>query len=155
MTAGDPSGWRETFHRWTHENVADTRRPGRPEPRVYAVAFARVWDELLEEIDRRSRWTLVHSDEELGLITVECRSRVFRLVDDLTIWVALDPNGLTRVDVLSRARKGQGDLGVNRRRVEGLLGKLDGAFGPSARLVDRREGEAGRTRGSPEAGGPE
>ncbi len=129
---------REKLHRWSHVNVADTRGPDGPSGRVYAVPFARVWDEILLEVERHRRWKLLHRDEGLGLITVECTTLGFRFVDDLTIWVALDANGLTLVDMRSKSRRGRGDLGVNRRRVERLLARLDAALGPSARLVDRR-----------------
>lgn len=146
--ADDGSGWRDTLARWAHENSADTRLAEGPEGRVYGVAFARVWDEVLAEIERRRRWTLSHKDEELGIITVSCRSRVLRLVDDMTIWVALDENGLTRVDILSRARTGKGDLGVNRRRIERLLLHLDRALGPRSRVV----GDASPGSGEPSGG---
>jgi len=116
--------------------MADTRQAGVPEPRLYEVPFAGVWDELLALIERRRGWSLVHKDEELGLISVACTTLVARFVDDVTIWVALDSNGLTRVDALSRARRGTGDWGVNRRRIVRLLRSLDNALGPSARLFE-------------------
>lgn len=137
----------DTLRRWLGENVADTRRPDGPEGRLYEVAFAQVWDEILAQIARHRRWSLVHRDEELGLISVECTSLVLRMVDDLTIWVGLDPNALTRVDALSRARVGKGDLGVNRRRLVRLFRALDDRFGPRARLLDpgrTASGGAGR-----------
>lgn len=134
--SGGSEGVRQTLHRWLHENVADTRQSGGPEGRVYAVPFARVWDELLSRIASRRGWSLAHKDEELGLMTVTCTSLVFRFVDDLTIWVSLDADGLTRVEALSRSRVGRGDLGVNRRRIERLLSGLDDAFGAAARLRD-------------------
>lgn len=131
--------WKETLHRWLTENVADTRSEDGPSGRLYAVPFARVWDALLAEIRARPRWELAHQDEELGLITVRCRSRIFRLVDDLTIWVELDEDGLTRVDARSASRVGKGDLGVNRRRLLRLLRALDRNVGPEARLRARRD----------------
>jgi hypothetical protein len=79
-----------------------------------------------------------HRDEELGIITVSCRTPVFRLTDDLTIWVLLDRDGLTRVEALSRSRVGTMDLGVNARRITRLLASLDRAVGPTNRLQDRR-----------------
>lgn len=135
--------WRETLDRWLTENVADTRRDEDLEGRVYQVAFARVWDELLADISAHSSWTLDHKDEELGIMTVSCRSLVLRFIDDMTIWVALDDNGLTRVEALSRARVGRGDFGVNRRRIEGLLARLDAAVGEENRLTP-----SGRRRGT-------
>ena len=119
-----------------HDNVADTRRSEGPEPRVYEVPFAQVWDELLAFIDGRRGWDLIHKDEELGLINVTCSTPVFRFVDDVTVWVALDANGLTRVEVLSQSRRGTGDLGVNQRRIDRLLRALDSRLGSSTRLTD-------------------
>ena len=127
----------EKLRRWRTVNHADSRADDGPAGRVYTVPFATVWDELLGMISRRRRWRLKHSDEELGIISVSCVSPVFRFVDDLTIWVALDPDGLTRVEALSRSRKGTGDLGVNARRIERLFDRLDQRVGPANRLVDR------------------
>lgn len=114
--------------RWLRENRADTRTAGPPDGRRYAAPFAEVWDEILEQVDERTRWTLVHSDETEGLLTVKCRSRVFNLVDDMSVWVSLDEDGLTRVEARSRARSGHGDLGVNERRIRKLMRHLDGRF---------------------------
>ncbi len=142
---GSAPVWRETLRRWLTANASDTRRDDGPEGRVYQVAFARVWDHLLSDIESRARWTLDHKDEELGIISVSCRSAVLRFVDDMTIWVALDENGLTRVEVLSRSRVGRGDFGMNRRRIEGLLGRLDAAVGIGNRLSPSKSG-AGASR---------
>ena len=100
---------------------------------MYAVSFARVWDWLVTEISRRGRWDLVHQDEDLGLITVACRGVLPGRADDLTIWVGLDGNGLTRVDLRaeSRARRG---FGACERRVLDLLNSMDGALGTDARV---------------------
>jgi hypothetical protein len=114
--------------------VADTRRPDGPVGRTYAAPFAHVWDALLAEIRRRKRWTLVHADEGLGLLTVICRRLLPRGLDDLTVWVSLDENGLTRVDLRSMARSGRSDFGANERRVRDLTKQLDRALGPRARV---------------------
>ena len=126
----------ETLRRWLRENTADTRRPNGPEPRVYEVPFAQVWDELLDFVENRHTWDLIHKDEELGLISVMCSTLVFRFIDDVSIWVKLDENGLTRVEVLSQSRRGSGDLGVNERRVNRLLNALDNRLGSSTRLTE-------------------
>lgn len=134
------TSWQETLRRWLRENVADTRDSEGPEGRVYTVPFARVWDELTAYIRGRRRWRLTHKDEELGMLTVTCRSLVFRFVDDLTVWVGLDENGQTRVEARSASRVGKGDFGVNRRRIGRLLEHLDEVLGPEARLRERRGG---------------
>ena len=123
-----------TLSRWFTQNVADTRAPDGPECRLYAAPFAEVWDSLLDLIHQRRRWELVHADEELGLMTVTCTAPVVRLRDDLTIWVSLDENGLTRLEARSESRVGRGDLGVNRRRIERLLRRLDQTVGRAVRL---------------------
>lgn len=120
---------RSTLRRWLNENVADTRRPGPPHGRRYAVPFARVWDELRAIVEDRRGWKLAHADETEGLLTVTCRTLVFRFVDDLAVWVSLDEEGFTRVEARSRSRVGTGDLGVNRRRIQRLLRDLDQRLG--------------------------
>ncbi|MFQ5679525.1 MAG: DUF1499 domain-containing protein [Gemmatimonadota bacterium] len=137
-----------TLRRWLTENVADTRAPNGPPGRLYASPFARVWDELLQMVRRHARWEMTHQDEELGMLTVCCRTPVFRFVDDLVVWVELDEDGLTRVEVRSTSRVGRGDLGVNRRRIARLLRTLDRSVGPETRLRERRRAR----RGSPEPG---
>jgi hypothetical protein len=133
-SARDENALSETLRRWLNENVADTRAKTGPEGRLYAAPFAQVWDAILQQIASRRGWVLAHRDEELGIITVRCRTPVFRFIDDLTIWVALDENGQTRVEALSRSRVGKGDLGVNRRRIVRILSTLDHVLGPNARL---------------------
>ena len=111
----------------------DTRSPAGPEGRVYAVPFARVWDCLVSLVAERSRWDLVHQDEDLGLITVACRGVLPGRTDDLTIWVRLDVNGLTSVDVRSESRLRRG-LGAGERRVRDVLARLDHDLGAEARV---------------------
>jgi len=141
VTEASPDGGQAGgLSRWFHQNSADTRAPGGPEPRLYEVAFSRVWDQLLKYVRRRWWWTLAHRDEDLGLISVRCVVPLLRWVDDLTIWVALDSNGLTRVEAFSRARRRNFDLGMNRRRIRRMLKSLDRALGPRARLPDPAPG---------------
>lgn len=126
-------GWKETLHRLLTENVADTRASRGPSGRTYTAPFARVWDAIMKDIRTRRRWELVHADEELGIVTARCRT-FLGFVDDLTIWVGLDENALTRVEARSRSRRGKGDLGKNRRRLRGFFDRLEDALGPSARV---------------------
>lgn len=119
---------RPTLLRWLTENRADTRLPGPPHGRRYLAPFAHVWDELREMTEEHPRWRLEHADETQGLMAATCRSRIFGFVDDLTVWVRLDANGLTEVALRSRSRTGKGDFGVNRRRIERILARLDEKF---------------------------
>lgn len=117
-----------TLRRWLTENVADTRTSGPPGGRTYAAPFAEVWDAVRGRVDAHPRWRVEHADETNGILRVTCRSRVFRFVDDLTVWISLDEEGLTRLEARSAARTGKGDFGVNRRRIESLLADLDARF---------------------------
>ena len=54
-------------------------------------------------------------------LRAECRSRIFRFVDDLDIELRSDAGIIA---VRSASRVGRGDLGVNRRRVEALRAQL-------------------------------
>jgi uncharacterized protein (DUF1499 family) len=54
-------------------------------------------------------------------IHAECKSMIFRFVDDLTLH--LTPSN-SIIHIRSAARTGYSDLGVNRRRVENLRKKL-------------------------------
>ncbi|MEN8144551.1 MAG: hypothetical protein ABFS14_06310 [Gemmatimonadota bacterium] len=121
----------------------DTRSRGGPEGRIYSVPFARVWDTIVAEIQNRPRWRLVHSDEGLGLLTVTCRSRLPRRLDDLAIWVSLDENGFTRVDLRSgpRATEKHPDGTVkpsHGKRITSILAALDDRLGHETRLTYTR-----------------
>ncbi len=134
MDSRDESESGEAHRPWFRENSADTRRPDGPEPRLYATPFYDAWGELIAYARERRGWDVTHADDSAGLISVRCASRVFRFIDDLTIWMTLDENGLTRVDALSQAQRGISDFGVNRRRIDRMLRSLDEALGPEARL---------------------
>jgi hypothetical protein len=116
------------------ENAVDTRHSNGPKGRTYSAPFARVWDLLVREIERRRRWTLVHADEDRGLLTVRCRPYLPPSTNDLTVWVGLDNNGLTRVDMRSTSRSAGRDFGSNARRVGELLGRLDDILGIDAQV---------------------
>ena len=114
--------------------TVDTRHTGSPDSRVYAAPFAHVWDALHAEISRRRRWTVVHSDEDLGLLTAMCRTLLPWDVGHLTVWVRLDEYALTRVDVRSTCRTNLALPGGNRRRVLALVSSLDEQLGTGTRV---------------------
>ena len=67
------------------------------------------------------------------MITVRCRGFLAAGNGLLTIWVSLDDNGLTRLDLRSVPESSH-DMGAGERRVRGLLDGLDRALGPGARV---------------------
>lgn len=134
MVSDGPDAGSEEARR---RELIDTRAGGGPEGRIYTVPFAEVWDAATADIRGRRGWEIVHADEERGLLTVVCRSRLRRRTDDLSVWVRLDEYGLTRVDARAGSREGRVTPGANRRRVVELLEALDAALGPGTRVVDR------------------
>jgi hypothetical protein len=106
--------------------------PGSRDPRLrgrtYALPYRRVWAAALQVTGASRGWTVVAADPQAGEIQAEARTRLWRWVDDVFIRVALDPLGLTRVDLRSRSRSGSGDLGANARRIGRFVRALDRAL---------------------------
>lgn len=81
--------------------------------------------DAFEALVRRQPRTEVLAREPLSLHAID-RSRVFRFVDD--VHVRVDP--VTRVlHARSASRVGDGDLGVNRRRLTRWFTEMAGAWG--------------------------
>ncbi|MDH4207187.1 MAG: DUF1499 domain-containing protein [Desulfobacteraceae bacterium] len=77
------------------------------------------WDIVQKTVGSLPRTKVVSADN--SDIHAECRSMIFRFVDDLTLH--LTPSN-SIIHIRSASRTGYSDLGVNRRRVEKLRKKL-------------------------------
>jgi uncharacterized protein (DUF1499 family) len=77
------------------------------------------WDIVKKTVELLPRTKVVSADN--SDIHAECKSMIFRFVDDLTLH--LTPSN-SIIHIRSAARTGYSDLGVNRRRVENLRKKL-------------------------------
>jgi uncharacterized protein (DUF1499 family) len=77
------------------------------------------WDVVKKTVELLPRTKVVSADN--SDIHAECRSLIFRFVDDLTLHLT-PSNGI--IHLRSASRIGYSDLGVNRRRVETLRKKL-------------------------------
>ena len=77
------------------------------------------WDIVQETVGSLPRTKVVSANN--NDIHAECRSMIFRFVDDLTLHLTTS-NGI--IHIRSASRTGYSDLGVNRRRVENLRKKL-------------------------------
>lgn len=71
------------------------------------------WTLVRKEIESTPGWTIVTATDTY--IHAECKSRIFRFVDDLELY--LDVSHGT-ISVRSASRIGYSDFGANRRRVE-------------------------------------
>lgn len=129
-------------------NRAATRpdsRDGRLRGRSYAIPFATVWDAVLTEAASAPRWRVVGAEPQRGEVRAEAQTALWKFTDDVTIFVSLAEDGLTRVDMRSASRVGKLDLGTNARRIARFLHALDrrlGVLQPVARARDGRTGTA-------------
>lgn len=70
-------------------------------------------------------WEVTSSDPERRRIEVVATSAIFHFLDDVVIRVSGDEDGPSRVDLRSRSRIGQSDLGANTARIRAYLAALD------------------------------
>jgi len=78
-----------------------------------------IWDIVQKTVGSLPRTKIVSIDDTD--IHAECRSMIFRFVDDLTLHLT---SSKEIIHIRSASRTGYSDLGVNRRRVENLRKKL-------------------------------
>ena len=103
-------------------NCVSSRAPDdahRVEPLAMAGDPAAAFERAVEAVRALPRTTVV--TEEAGYLHAECRSRLFRFIDDLELELDADAGV---IQVRSASRVGHSDLGVNRRRVEALRAAL-------------------------------
>jgi uncharacterized protein (DUF1499 family) len=77
------------------------------------------WDIVRKTISSLPRTKIVSADD--ADIHAECRSMIFRFVDDLMLHLT-PSDGI--IHIRSASRTGYSDFGVNRRRVESIRKKL-------------------------------
>jgi uncharacterized protein (DUF1499 family) len=77
------------------------------------------WPLIQNQVDSMPGWTVVTKTD--NYIHVECKSRIFRFIDDLELYFNLS-NGI--ISIRSASRIGYSDFGANRRRVELLRSEL-------------------------------
>ena len=65
---------------------------------------------------RRLGWTITFEDAAAGIFEAKEQSAVFHFIDDISVRVAPDGSSSV-VDIRSKSRDGQGDMGVNARRI--------------------------------------
>ena len=94
--------------------------------RTYAIPFDPVWTSALDLASGRLRgWTVVGSDDQLGVIRADVRGPLLPLKASVLVAVTLDPNGQTRVDMSALGNHRGGDLRVNYHRIRRFLSSLD------------------------------
>jgi uncharacterized protein (DUF1499 family) len=84
------------------------------------IRFARPPADVLREAEQAARslgWSNVTSDSAAGIVTGSETTKLFRFVDDVVIRVRDDGTGGSLVDMRSKSRDGQGDIGANAARI--------------------------------------
>ncbi|TMB17598.1 MAG: DUF1499 domain-containing protein [Deltaproteobacteria bacterium] len=118
--AGRDMSYPKAFAAIQHDCCADLRparvRTGAPE------ALARA-----EAVVRQMGLTVTWRDPSAGLLEAMATSRLFGFHDDVAIRVRPEADGTSRVDVRSKSRDGQGDLGVNAARIRTFVGAIEAA----------------------------
>jgi len=112
-------------------NVAETS-PNAEDPRLrtrlYALSRETVWNSVQQLATLQPGWTVTKRDAAEGTLAAEARTRLLKLVDDVTIRVRPVDGQRVSVDVHSRSRLRKGDFGTNARRIVRFLEALDGTL---------------------------
>jgi uncharacterized protein (DUF1499 family) len=95
-------------------------------PATLAVAPDEARVRALRTAGELSGWTTTRDDPAAQEVEGTVTSALFRFVDDVVIRVRPDGTG-SRVDVRSKSRDGQGDLGANAGRIRDIVGRLEAA----------------------------
>ena len=116
--AGRDMSYPKAFAAIQHACCADLRparvRAAAPE------ALARA-----EVVARQMGLTVTWRDPSAGLLEAMATSRLFGFHDDVAVRVRPEADGTSRVDVRSKSRDGQGDLGVNAARIRSFVGAIE------------------------------
>jgi uncharacterized protein (DUF1499 family) len=107
------------------EPFARQQREGYGE--IAAVTLALPPDETFRRVAATARsvdgWVITREDPAARAVEGYETSWLFRFTDDFVI-VVRDANGQSAVHMRSKSRDGQGDLGVNARRIRMFLGRV-------------------------------
>ena len=98
----------------------------RPNERVYAVAFGRVWLAALGAVSAMGRWTATATNPASGEIQVEARGVLGKRTRPARITIALDDFGLTRVDATFLHETGRPADDVAPRQIARFYRRLEG-----------------------------
>src|ERR1035441_3955131 len=110
-------GWKD----WLTKNLYVTT-PQDPDPqfrpRKYSKTKEQVAAASLEVIAGLSGWKRVDYRENQGRIRASRAARFLPFADDVDIYIVQGLDGVTKLEILSRAQGGRGDFGRNKRSEE-------------------------------------
>jgi uncharacterized protein (DUF1499 family) len=91
------------------------------------IRVARPPADVLHEAEQAARaldWQDVVADPARGIVTASDETKLFRFVDDIVVRVKDDGTGGSVVDMRSKSRDGQGDIGANAARIRRFFAVL-------------------------------
>ncbi|MFI5314080.1 MAG: DUF1499 domain-containing protein [Myxococcota bacterium] len=109
--------------------VESLQRSGYPDiaPSALSVPPEQAFARAKAVADAMPGWLVTNADLEKGRIEATATSRLFHFVDDIVIRVTPDGATGSRVDLRSRSRVGQSDLGANAARIRAFSAELAGS----------------------------
>jgi uncharacterized protein (DUF1499 family) len=113
----DPPAFADPGRAYPGEDFARAQRAAYPD--LAPIRVARPPDRAFQDALAAARglgWEIVREDAAAGVIEATDTTRIFHFVDDVAIRVRPDAGG-SKVDVRSKSRDGQGDLGANAARI--------------------------------------
>ncbi len=114
--AAAPGGTQQTDENLAY--FAEVQREHYPEvqPLLLREPPGQAFERVLATARTMPRWQVTLEEPASGQIEAIAESRIFHFMDDVAIRIRPEGSG-SRVDVRSRSRVGQGDLGANARRI--------------------------------------
>ena len=107
------------------ESFASLQRSAYPDlaPIEVSRSPAKAFDDV-RRVAAELGWELTAEDTDAGTIEATDTSRVFRFIDDISIRIRPSPSG-ARIDMRSKSRDGQGDIGANAARIRAFRKAID------------------------------
>lgn len=97
-------------------------------PDLAPLALAMPPDEAFKQVAAAARsmpeWVITREDPAAHALEGYDTSGVFRFKDDFVIEVRAGANGQSVVQMRSKSRDGQGDMGINAKRIKGFFQRL-------------------------------
>jgi uncharacterized protein (DUF1499 family) len=121
--AGRDMRYPATFAAVQQACCADLHPARLPVPPADAFARAR------EVAERTPAWMITVADPGSGTIEAIATTRLFGFHDDIAIRVRADGAQGSRVDMRSKSRNGQGDIGTNAARIRAFVEELERGAG--------------------------
>jgi uncharacterized protein (DUF1499 family) len=125
-------GWKDLFTKNLYVTTPEDPDPFF-RPRQYGKPKEEVVKASLEVLAGLSpRWKVAEHRENQGRIRASVAASWLPFADDVDIYVVQGLDGVTKLEIISRAQGGKGDFGRNKKNVREFLSALDAKLQPKA-----------------------